>query len=107
MATLKYGILLQEGYADIPKFQVGTVNGKPGQYKRDQMVTVLVEETAQAYTDKIGQSAKVPTKWANGILVEWLEDSEVNENRTAIENAMLAYNQKHPQDKVTIDQLIL
>lgn len=94
----KYGILLQEGQADIQKFIVVAI-------PRDFMVTVVTKESAKPYIDKNGQSQKIPEAWANGWSVEWTEDSEKNECRTAIINAMNAFNAKYT-NKLTIDQLI-
>lgn len=95
----KYGILLVEGTNDIDKFQVVAI-------PRDNMLSVITKLSSIKYTDQSGQSEKVPVAWANGWSVEWFEDSKINDCRTAIKNAMDAYNSKYP-DKLTIDQLIV
>lgn len=94
----KYGILLDEGKGDIDKFQVVAI-------PRVDMLCVITKLSDKKYTDKIGQSEKVPIDWANGWSVEWYEESDKNECRTAIKNAMDVYNSKH-DIKVNIEQLI-
>jgi len=96
----KFGILLQEGVNDIGKFKVVAV-------PRENMLTIVTKWSDTEESDQSGQSQKVPEMWANGWSVEWFEDSENNECRTAISDAMNAYNAKYVDNKITIDQLII
>ena len=97
--TVKYGILLQEGQADIDKFLVVAV-------PRDNMESVVTKWSENDFTDENGQAAKIPEAWGNGWVVKWIEETQNEQCLEAINNAMDAFNLKYT-NKITIDQLII
>lgn len=95
---IKYGILLQEGQADIDKFLVVSI-------PRDDMQTVVAKWSDADFVDENGQSSKIPEAWGNGWVVKWVEETQNEQCLAAINSAMDAFNLKY-ENQITIDQLI-
>ena len=94
---MQYGKLVSEGFSDGSKFDVFEI-------PRDFMFTIITEE-GDDITDKKGQAGKVAKNWANGLIVEAVPWTQ--EHTDAINNAVDAFNQKHPQTPIPENEAMM